>query len=310
MEMKELGGKQIEVDEDGFIQDPAAWDQAVATVLGLDRRRHRHDREPLEGGELPAQLLSRVPNGADDPQALQGDGLQAQRDLRHVPQRPRQGRLQSGGPSQADRMCLTFACEGSRGTDDDVVGPPAGEDRGHRRKGGSAMRWLLTPRAPAMPSAASRIPLPIRWAMPCAWGCPPFWRAFRGTQARAKSVLLLDDVIKIRAVQEFAPSQALAFVFLLKEAIRAELGSEVPRPACSAEWANLQRQIDQVALGAFDAYVRYRGQVCELRINEVKRSVAAIVERLNRRSPSPRSGEELLQMATSTCAAAQRGGGQ
>jgi TusE/DsrC/DsvC family sulfur relay protein len=35
METKELGGKQIEVDEDGFIQDPDAWDQAVAKDLAL-----------------------------------------------------------------------------------------------------------------------------------------------------------------------------------------------------------------------------------------------------------------------------------
>jgi dissimilatory sulfite reductase related protein len=33
MEMKELGGKQVEVDEDGFIQDPAVWDEAVAKSL-------------------------------------------------------------------------------------------------------------------------------------------------------------------------------------------------------------------------------------------------------------------------------------
>jgi tRNA 2-thiouridine synthesizing protein E len=33
MELKELGGKQIEVDEDGFIQDPNAWDKAVAESL-------------------------------------------------------------------------------------------------------------------------------------------------------------------------------------------------------------------------------------------------------------------------------------
>ena len=28
-----LGGKEIEVDEDGFIQDPAAWDEGVAKDL-------------------------------------------------------------------------------------------------------------------------------------------------------------------------------------------------------------------------------------------------------------------------------------
>jgi tRNA 2-thiouridine synthesizing protein E len=28
MEMVELGGKQVEIDEDGFIQDPDIWDEA------------------------------------------------------------------------------------------------------------------------------------------------------------------------------------------------------------------------------------------------------------------------------------------
>ncbi len=35
MAMIELGGKQVEVDEDGFIQDPDEWDEAVALSLAL-----------------------------------------------------------------------------------------------------------------------------------------------------------------------------------------------------------------------------------------------------------------------------------
>ena len=33
MAMVELGGKQLEIDEDGFIQDPDLWDNAVALDL-------------------------------------------------------------------------------------------------------------------------------------------------------------------------------------------------------------------------------------------------------------------------------------
>lgn len=33
MAMVNLGGKQIEIDEDGFIQDPNAWDEGVAKDL-------------------------------------------------------------------------------------------------------------------------------------------------------------------------------------------------------------------------------------------------------------------------------------
>lgn len=33
MEQVLLGGKTVEIDEDGFIQDPGVWDEAVATDL-------------------------------------------------------------------------------------------------------------------------------------------------------------------------------------------------------------------------------------------------------------------------------------
>lgn len=46
MEMKDLGGKQLEVDEDGFIQDPEAWDELVAAALakteGVDEMSEKH----------------------------------------------------------------------------------------------------------------------------------------------------------------------------------------------------------------------------------------------------------------------------
>ncbi|MDI6814817.1 MAG: RsbRD N-terminal domain-containing protein, partial [Dehalococcoidales bacterium] len=37
----------------------------------------------------------------------------------------------------------------------------------------------------------------------------------------------LDNIIRIRSVQDFSPSQAIAFIFLLKKAIRDELGNEI-----------------------------------------------------------------------------------
>ena len=64
----------------------------------------RTDRGSLEGGQLLAGVLSRVQHGADDPQALQGDGFQAEGDLRPVSERPRQGCLQGGRASEADRL--------------------------------------------------------------------------------------------------------------------------------------------------------------------------------------------------------------
>jgi dissimilatory sulfite reductase related protein len=46
MDKVQLGGKAIEIDEDGFIQDPAAWDEAVALDLakteGVDSMTDNH----------------------------------------------------------------------------------------------------------------------------------------------------------------------------------------------------------------------------------------------------------------------------
>jgi hypothetical protein len=109
----------------------------------------------------------------------------------------------------------------------------------------------------------------------------------------------LDGVIKMRAVQELKPSEALSFIFALKETLRAEWDQRDSGPILSAEWSELESLIDQVALGAFDIYMKYRYQVYELRINEVKRNVARLAERIQRHSSLPRLDEELLQLGTS-----------
>ena len=108
-----------------------------------------------------------------------------------------------------------------------------------------------------------------------------FEAILEGRDAREASACL-DDALKIRAVQEFSPSQAIAFVLLLKGAIRAELGGDVDRPPLASDLAKLEQQIDRIALCSFDIYMRYREQVYELRVNEAKRSVSRIIDRMNR----------------------------
>lgn len=103
----------------------------------------------------------------------------------------------------------------------------------------------------------------------------------------------LDDVIRIRAIQDFAPSQAVSFVFLLKRAIREELGDDIREPRLAAELSGIDGEIDQVALFAFDIYTRCREQVCELRVNEVKRSVSAVMDRFTGGGFEPEAATEL-----------------
>lgn len=115
----------------------------------------------------------------------------------------------------------------------------------------------------------------------------------------------LDDIIKMRAVQELTASEALAFVFMLKNAIRSEVGSD---DAGSA--AGLDDKIDRLALRAFDVYLAYREQVYDLRVNEVKRSVSTLVERLYGRGADPVAEMDLVQLTTAGRTEMQRGDDQ
>ncbi|UCF34375.1 MAG: RsbRD N-terminal domain-containing protein [Phycisphaerales bacterium] len=123
-------------------------------------------------------------------------------------------------------------------------------------------------------------------------GTRRIFEALRDGVDAAEMEPYLRDMVKIRAVQQFSASQAVGFVFRLKEAVRAELGQAVEDPQFMFELAELERRIDRVALAAFDVFVECREQVCELRVNEVKRSVSWLLEKTNERRfdrESPRS---------------------
>jgi hypothetical protein len=97
----------------------------------------------------------------------------------------------------------------------------------------------------------------------------------------AKARQALQEIIKIRAVQELSPSRAVGFVLDLKDAVRAELGEEATAPQVAAEVAAFGRRVDDVALLAFEVYVECRERLSELRINEAKRQVSWVVGKMN-----------------------------
>jgi hypothetical protein len=83
----------------------------------------------------------------------------------------------------------------------------------------------------------------------------------------------LDDILSIRAVQQMPAGQAVGFLFHLKAVIREVLDGATADPAVAAQITGLDHRIDVAALKAFETYVAYRELVCELRINEIKRTV-------------------------------------
>jgi hypothetical protein len=79
----------------------------------------------------------------------------------------------------------------------------------------------------------------------------------------------LREIIKIRAVQEFSPSEAVGAIFLLKRAVREDLADEIAGNRCGAELLDFETRIDRLALLAFDIYMKCKENICDIRVSEV-----------------------------------------
>jgi len=89
----------------------------------------------------------------------------------------------------------------------------------------------------------------------------------------------LENIIRIRAVQEFSPSQAIAFVFLLKQALREEMDQEIQEGRFGRELLELESRIDELALLSFNIFMKYREKIYELKANELKKQTFRLLER-------------------------------
>lgn len=85
-----------------------------------------------------------------------------------------------------------------------------------------------------------------------------------GEMEVARLTPVLDQVVRIRAVQDFTASQAVGFVFVLKDVLRhEEPGGLTPA---------LEQRIDQMALITFDLYVKCREKMDQIKADEARRS--------------------------------------
>ena len=85
-----------------------------------------------------------------------------------------------------------------------------------------------------------------------------------------KISLFLDNIIRVRAVQDFTPSQAVSFIFGLKKVIREELESEILKEGISEELEAFDCRIDGLALLCFDIYTQCRQRLSDIRVKEVR----------------------------------------
>ncbi|MCK4388906.1 MAG: RsbRD N-terminal domain-containing protein [Desulfobacterales bacterium] len=96
-----------------------------------------------------------------------------------------------------------------------------------------------------------------------------FDELLQGTKSD-KIPLFFDNILRLRAVQDFSPSKAVGFVFGLKKVIRKELGSKLLKDGTSEEWAAFESEIDGMGLLCFDIYTQCREKIFDIRIKALR----------------------------------------
>lgn len=89
----------------------------------------------------------------------------------------------------------------------------------------------------------------------------------------------LDAIVRIRAIQDFSPSEALSFIFQLKKVVRQELGEVLSNRELAAELTVFESAIDDLALFSFDIYMKCREKIYELKANEAKNMTFRLLQK-------------------------------
>ncbi len=108
---------------------------------------------------------------------------------------------------------------------------------------------------------------------------------------RASVAEALEAMVRLRAVQDHSPSQAVAFVFWLKRALRQALDQEPLAEDVHSQLTGLEERIDRLAASAFDLYVECRERIHEIKTNEIRRKTASLLRQLEDPERTTASGD-------------------
>ncbi len=113
-------------------------------------------------------------------------------------------------------------------------------------------------------------------------GIAAIYDELTGEMNPGKLSTCLDNIIRVRAVQDFSPSDALAFIPFLKRAVREELESEIKEGHFFEDFLKLESRIDDMMLLTLDIYVKCREQIHEIRAKELRSERDGALELLAR----------------------------
>ena len=91
----------------------------------------------------------------------------------------------------------------------------------------------------------------------------------------------LDNIIRVRAVQNFSPSQAISFIFSLKKVVLEELRRSFQGIPPYEEVLALEARIDALALSSFDLFMKCREKLYDIKANELRNMTFRLLQRVN-----------------------------
>ena len=80
----------------------------------------------------------------------------------------------------------------------------------------------------------------------------------------------LDQIMRIRSIQDFSASEAVAPIHAVKHITREILAKDSERKQCIADLYDFEFAVDMAVLAAFDLYMQCREQLYKVRIKEIK----------------------------------------
>ncbi len=104
---------------------------------------------------------------------------------------------------------------------------------------------------------------------------------------------LLDPLIRIRAVQDFSPSEATSFILSLKKVIITNLQKELRDIHILNEFLQFESKIDTLSLIAFDIYVECREKIYELKVTTERNKIYSAFARAGLIDEAPENGPDL-----------------
>jgi hypothetical protein len=140
-------------------------------------------------------------------------------------------------------------------------------------------------------------------------GLARLYDAFVADSHRDDPATLVGDMVRLRAVQDFTPARAVAFLTFLKASVRESLHSEPDKTVGVEDLGGLEEAVDTILLCAMDVYVECREQLYRIRAGEARARSSKLIERANRIIEQHAEGQS-IDMTQIDNVDRQGGGGQ